>query len=185
MEHNIRLEILLPHSREHVWQALTEADVLGAWFMPNDFKPELHYAFTFHMKPQRGWDGLTHCEVIALDPLHRLAYTYRGKASGEKTLACAGINSQQANRAVKGIFTELDTVLQFTLLPEYGNDGTEQTRLVLEHTGFRGPKLMLVSLVMGWGWRKMLRRLSVVLAQCSPAMTIQPLPGGETFQARS
>src|SRR5689334_11296747 len=102
MEHTIRLERLLPYSCEQVWNALTEADTLGKWLMPNNFKPELHREFTFHMKPQRGWDGITHCEVIELEPLQRVAYTYRGEASGEKTLACAGIHSSQADAVGKG-----------------------------------------------------------------------------------
>ncbi len=171
MEHTIRLESLLPYSPEQVWRVITEADLLAAWLMPNDFEPELLREFTFHMKPQRGWDGMTYCQVTELEPFRRLAYTYRGRASGEKTLACAGIHSRHADSAVKGIFTELDTVLSFTLTPEYSCDGAEQTRLVLEHTGFKGIKLMLVSLVMGWGWRKMLRRLSTVLDRLDPAPT--------------
>jgi uncharacterized protein YndB with AHSA1/START domain len=131
--------------------------------MDNDLVPELHREFTFRMKPQRGWDGLTHCEIIALDPLHHIAYTYRGEASGEKPLACAGINSRVADAAAKGIFAELDTVLSFTLTPERSAEGIEQTRLVLDHTGFKGFKLIIVSFIMGMGWQKQLRKLSTLL----------------------
>ena len=167
MQRTIRIERLLPYPREHVWRALTDAQTLGAWFMPNDFEPTLHHAFTFRMKPQRGWDGITHCEVIELEPMSRLAYSYRGRASGEKTLACAGIRSRHADAAAKGIFTDLDTVLRFTLVPDDASDVQPQTRLVLEHSGFRGARLIVVSFVMGRGWEKLLRRLSAVLA--SPA----------------
>src|SRR5262249_54102708 len=121
------------------------------------------HEFTFHMKPQRGWDGLTHCQVIEQEPLHRVAYTYRGEASGEKPLACAGIDSRAADTAAKGIFAELDTVLHFTLTPEQGGDGSENTRLTLEHTGFKGFKLVIVSFIMGSGWHKVLGRLSTAL----------------------
>jgi uncharacterized protein YndB with AHSA1/START domain len=139
--------------------------------MSNDLAPEIGHAFTFQMKPQRGWDGITHCEVIELEPMRRLAMTYRGKASGEKTLACAGIHSNQADAAAKGIFTELDTVLRFSLAPEYACDGSEQTRFVLEHTGFTGLQQVAVSFVMGWGWQKLVRRLTAVLDR-----QVQPKP---------
>jgi len=33
----------------------------------------------------------------------------------------------------------------------------------MEHTGFKGIKLMVVSLIMGYGWSKLLRRLSATL----------------------
>lgn len=166
MERNIRIQRLLPHPVARVWRALTDASVLSSWLMPNDFVPLVGHQFTFSMKAQRGWDGLTHCEVIELDPPALVAYSYRGKASCEKTLSCAGIQSEKAKAAVKGIFTELDTVLRFRLSPEVACDGTEKTRLTLEHTGYRGLKLILVSYVMGAGWKKILdRRLPAALAR--------------------
>ncbi|MEW6402539.1 MAG: SRPBCC domain-containing protein [Chloroflexota bacterium] len=132
--------------------------------MENDFAPILHHQFTFRMKPQRGWDGITHCEVLELEPLKRVAFSYRGRASGEKTLSCAGIDSERTKAAVKGIFTDLDTMLRFTLTPEAACDGQEKTRLLMEHTGFKGLKLVLVSYVMGAGWKKILdHRLPPVL----------------------
>src|SRR5258708_12639742 len=137
MERNIRIERILPYSCEKVWDGLKDQRILGAWFMANDIKPELHYEFTFHMKPQRGWDGMTYCEVIELEPLHRLAYSYHGRASGEKTLACARIDSPYANAAVKNVFTEIDNVLPFMLTPAPLCYRARETRLVLEHTGFK------------------------------------------------
>jgi uncharacterized protein YndB with AHSA1/START domain len=147
--------------RAQVWRALTDAEQLGRWFMPNDFQPELERDFTFRMKPQRGWDGVTWCRVLELEPERRLAYSYRGQATGEKTLACAGVRSETAKQAARGIFTELDTVLRFTLDDEPGGG----TRLTLEHAGFAGLKLVLVSLVMGMGYRRsVLPRLARLLA---------------------
>ncbi|MBI1281544.1 MAG: SRPBCC domain-containing protein [Anaerolineaceae bacterium] len=163
MEHNIKIERLLPYSHEQVWQAITDQKILSSWFMPNDFVPKLHQEFQFQMKPQRGWDGLTHCEVIELEPGKRIAFTYRGEATGEKALACANVHSRSADKVGKNIFTQLDTVLSFTLTPEYTCGGVEQTQLVMEHTGFKGLKLMVISLIMGYGWRKVLKRLSMVL----------------------
>ncbi len=48
------------------------------------------------------------------------------------------------------MFAELDTVLSFTLIAK--PDGG--TTLKLDHTGFKGFKLVLVSFIMGMGWKK-------------------------------
>ena len=171
MERTIKLERLLLYPPDMVWKAITDARTLGSWFMEGDIEPKLHHEFMFRRPPQRGWDGLTYCEVIELESEQRIAYTYRGKASGEKTLACAGIHSDAADTVGKNIFTELDTVLRFTLTPDATCDGKIQTHLTLEHSGFKGFQLMVVSLVMGYGWSKLLRKLPIVL---------EAMSGGET-----
>lgn len=68
MTRTIKLKTFLPYTQDKVWNALTDSNMLGSWFMQNDIKPELGYHFTFRMKPQKGWDGITHCEIIALEP---------------------------------------------------------------------------------------------------------------------
>ena len=153
MKRTIKLKTVLPYAPEKVWQALTDARLLGSWFMENNIKPELDHYFTFRMAPQKGWDGITHCEIIAIEPLKHIAYTYRGEATGEKALACAGIHSDAANKITKGIFTKLDTVLSFMLEPTCGG-----TILSLQHSGYSGLKLIIVSLVMQMGWKKQLRK---------------------------
>ena len=153
MQRTIRLATTVPHAPDQVWRALTEPELLGSWFMANDIAPKLHHRFTFRMAPQKGWDGVTHCEVISLDPGRHLAYTFRGEATGEKALACAGIHSDAAGKLTKGIFTALDTIVSFTLEPTCG-----RTTLRLEQSGYRGMKLVLVSFIMQRGWKKQLRR---------------------------
>jgi len=159
MERAVRIKSYLPYTQEQVWRALTDAKLLGKWFMENDLTLALEQEFTFRMAPQKGWDGITYCTITALEPLKHIAYTYKGYASGEKTLACAGIHSETADRAVKGIFAQLDTVLSFKLTPICGG-----TTLEMEHTGFKGLKLVIVSFVMGMGWKKQLnKKLPLVL----------------------
>lgn len=185
MQRNIRIERVFPYAPAQVWKAITEPRALGAWFMENDFESRLHHEFKFRMKPQRGWDGLTHCEVLELEPMHRVAFSYRGEATGEKTLACAGIRNDTAAKAAKGIFTQLDTVLSFTLAPERLCDGTEHSRLVLEHTGFRGFGLVVVSFVMDFGWRSVLKRLTPVLDALAHSKPLPLRPGVADTLARS
>lgn len=143
----------MPYSPEKVWLALTDSKLLGSWFMSNDIDPKPGHHFTFRMRPQKGWDGITHCEIISVEPHKHISYTYRGEATGEKALACAGIHSDTADNMTKNIFTKLDTVLTFKLEPTCGG-----TVLYLKHAGYKGLKLIIVSLIMQMGWKKQLRK---------------------------
>ena len=161
MTRTIKLKTFLPHEQDKVWRALTEPKLLASWFMENNIEPVQGYYFTFRMKPQKGWDGMTHCEIIGVKPQEYIAYTYRGEATGEKALACAGVHSETADKLTKGIFTKLDTVLNFKLEPTCGG-----TILHLEHSGYKGLKLSIISLIMQMGWKKQLRKkLPKVLEQ--------------------
>jgi len=152
MTRTIKLKIVLPYSHDKIWLALTDPKTLGSWFMENNIVPEQGHYFTFKMKPQKGWNGITHCEITAVEPQKHLAYTYRGEATGEKALACAGIHSETAGKLTKGIFAKLDTVLSFTLEPTCNG-----TILSMEHSGYKGLKLFLISMIMQMGWKKQLR----------------------------
>lgn len=153
MTRSIRLKTMLPYPPELVWRAITDADLLGEWFMKNDIQAIPGHAFTFSMKPQKGWDGITHCEITEVKPITFLSYTYKGEATGEKALACAGVHSESADKVAKGIFTRLDTELSFELEPTCGG-----CLLHLTHSGYRGLKLVLVSLIMQMGWKKQLNK---------------------------
>lgn len=153
MTRTIKLKTVLPYTQATVWQALTDSKQLGSWFMENNIEPLPGHYFTFRMNPQKGWDGITHCEIIAVEPQRYIAYTYRGQATGEKALACAGIHSDNADKLTKGIFTQLDTILSFTLEPTC--DGTI---LSMKQSGYKGLKLYIVSLIMQMGWKKQLRK---------------------------
>jgi uncharacterized protein YndB with AHSA1/START domain len=70
------LERNLPHAPAKVWRALTEGPLLTEWLMPNDFRPEVGHRFTFRSTPVPNWDGIIECEVLAVEPPSRLAYTW-------------------------------------------------------------------------------------------------------------
>jgi uncharacterized protein YndB with AHSA1/START domain len=167
MTRSIKLKTFLPYSPAAVWKALTDARLLGSWFMENDIQPKKGHEFTFRMKPQKGWDGITHCTIIDVEPEHRLSYSYRGEATGEKALACAGVHSDTADKLTKGIFARLDTVLSFTLEPTCGG-----TILSMDHSGYKGFKLAVISVIMKMGWKKQLRKK---LPRLLEQMTNQPL----------
>jgi uncharacterized protein YndB with AHSA1/START domain len=70
------LDRQLPHAPAKVWRALTEGPLLTEWLMPNDFQPVVGHKFTFRSKPVPNWDGIIQCEVLAVEPTSRLAYTW-------------------------------------------------------------------------------------------------------------
>jgi uncharacterized protein YndB with AHSA1/START domain len=142
MKRNIRIERFYAYPPERVFRALTDPAAMGDWLMKNDFQPRVGHKFEFRSKPQGKWNGITHCEVIELDAPRRVAYTWSGdNTDGTKALA--------------------KTVVRWTLTPE--NNGT---RLLLEHTGFEGFGEIMVSFILGAGWKRMMKtRLPAAVAQ--------------------
>lgn len=61
----------IPHPPEKIWRALTQPHLIGEWLMKTDFKPEAEHRFDF----QAEW-GAVNCQVIAIEPHHRLAYSW-------------------------------------------------------------------------------------------------------------
>lgn len=139
MRRDLKLERVYPYPPERVWRALTSAEALAEWLMPNDFEPRVGHKFQFRAKPGAGWDGIVNCEVLEVDEPRRLSYSWRNNF--------------------------IDTVLTFTLEPTAGG-----TRLYLTQTGFDGVKAFMVSLIMGSGWKSMLRKsLPAALARIDKA----------------
>jgi uncharacterized protein YndB with AHSA1/START domain len=64
------------HSPEKLWRALTEASLLAQWLMKNDFEPLVERKFQFRSDPVPQWDGVIDCEVLIVDPLKRLSYSW-------------------------------------------------------------------------------------------------------------
>jgi uncharacterized protein YndB with AHSA1/START domain len=119
-------EYELPHAPEKVWRALTEPELIARWLMVNDLRPIVGHRFTFKAQPLPGWDGVVQCEVLAVEPLRRLSYSWRG-------------GSDETSR--------LDTVVTWTLTPT-----ATGTRLLLEHAGFL-PANAFAFEGLGKGWR--------------------------------
>jgi uncharacterized protein YndB with AHSA1/START domain len=109
---SVVVEREMPHPPAKVWRALTQGTLLEEWLMQNDFQPELGHKFNFRAAPMPHWNGITDCEVLAVEPNRLLSYT--GNASGEE------------------MATGLKTIVTWTLTP------TERgTRVRMEQSGFR------------------------------------------------
>lgn len=141
MKRDLVLEFAYSEPSELVWQAITDSTLLSEWLMKNDFVPIVGTRCQFRMKPQPGFDGIIQCEVLEVQPPHRLVYTWDGGGLWGKT------------------------TLTWTLESFDGG-----TRLRLEHRGFQGFRPFLLSLMMGSGWKKKLNRdVSVILARLAAA----------------
>jgi uncharacterized protein YndB with AHSA1/START domain len=140
MTRTIRKELLVPQSREQVWQALTDSAALAEWMFPNDFQPRVGHRFTFQVppNPKANFAGLiVHCEVLELDPPQRLIFSW--SAGGPV----------------------VDTQVSFRL--EVAGDGT---RILFEHSGFDLSHPWAEQALRGaeFGWGKMLKQLLVFTA---------------------
>jgi uncharacterized protein YndB with AHSA1/START domain len=134
MKSKIEIETFYPHAPDRVWRALTDPAALADWLMENDFVPKLGHKFQFRAKPQPGWRGIVDCEVVALDEPKRLAYTWQGEVDGPKTM------------------------VTWTLEAAPGG-----TKVKLVHDGFTGLGGLFHKLVLGSGWKKMLRTKALVV----------------------
>jgi uncharacterized protein YndB with AHSA1/START domain len=59
----------LPEPREKVWRALTQKELLAAWLLPNDIRPEV--GAKFQLEPD------TKCEVLEAEPGRKLRWRQR------------------------------------------------------------------------------------------------------------
>jgi len=134
---------VLPHAPEIVWQALTSAELIGRWLMPNDFAPEVGRRFTFRTKPMGDWDGVVHCEVLELVPQRMLVYSWKGGARDNAKYGSV-----------------LDTVVTWTLTPVAGG-----THLRMVHAGFRSPENDFAFDAMRPGWSRILQSIPRVIAE--------------------
>jgi uncharacterized protein YndB with AHSA1/START domain len=116
-----------------VWRALTEPRLLAQWLMENDIQPIVGHKFNFRGKPMADWDGIVHCEVLEVDPPHRLVYSWQGGAEHDGSPG-----------------PRLDTTVTWTLTQTAAGG----TLLNLVHHGFHPDDYAFK--IMGQGWRSML-----------------------------
>jgi uncharacterized protein YndB with AHSA1/START domain len=134
----VRVDEFLAHPPARVWRALTDPGLLARWLMPNDFRPAVGHAFTFRTdpRPAAGFDGIVHCQVLAIEPERLLRISWRGGP--------------------------LDTTVTWTLVPE--GRGT-RLFLVHDGFDPGDPGQQLTRRILGQGWRSnVLAALQAALA---------------------
>ena len=70
------IERVFPHPAEKLCRALTESPLIAQWLLKNDFEPVAGRKFQFRSDPMPQWDGVIDCEVLVVDPLKQLSYTW-------------------------------------------------------------------------------------------------------------
>ncbi|HEX4156763.1 MAG TPA: SRPBCC domain-containing protein [Acidobacteriaceae bacterium] len=73
---SVVIERTFLHPPEKLWRALTEGPLLAQWLMNNDFEPVVGRRFQLRHDPVPNWSGIIDCEVLLIDPLQRLSYTW-------------------------------------------------------------------------------------------------------------
>ena len=127
----------MPHPAEKIWRALTTPELIQEWLMQNDFQAVAGHRFRFRAKPMPGWSGVTNCEVLEVDPPHRLVYSW-----GDGTESDSGLR----------------TVVTWTLTSVDGG-----TVVRMEQSGFR-PEDEANYQGAGYGWQRFVGGLERVAA---------------------
>ena len=70
------VERVFPHPPEKLWRALTESPLMAQWLLKNDFEPVVGRKFQFRQPPVPNWDGAIDCEVLVVEPIKRLSYSW-------------------------------------------------------------------------------------------------------------
>jgi uncharacterized protein YndB with AHSA1/START domain len=129
----------IPYPPEKIWRALTQPHLIEEWLMTNDFEPVVGHRFNFRADPQPYWNGVTDCEVLAVEPNVKLSYTWN--SSGDET----------ANG--------LKTIVTWTLTRTGSG-----THLRMEQSGFR-PDQQQNYRGANYGWQRNLAALEQVVAR--------------------
>lgn len=74
---SVVMERVFAHPAEKVWRALTESPLLAQWLMRNDFEPTAGRRFQFRSEPMPQWDGVIECEVVVVERLKQLSYSWK------------------------------------------------------------------------------------------------------------
>lgn len=80
------IERVFPHPPEKLWRALTESPLIAQWLMKNDFEPVVGRKFQLRADPVPNWNGIVDCEVLVVDPLKRLSYSWGSLGLGSVVL---------------------------------------------------------------------------------------------------
>lgn len=115
----LEFEYDLAEPPEKVWRALTVPELLAAWMMPNDIRPEIGNRFAF-----AGTEAAIECEILDAEPERLLRYSWR---------------EQPGNAARQD---PLDSVVTFTLARTVSGG----THLRIVHDGFAAKAMPTVAM---------------------------------------
>ena len=132
---SVVVEREIAHPPEKLWRALTQPHLMEEWLMKNDFKPAVGHHFSLRGE----WGGVLDCEVLAIEPLKTLSYTW---------------NFKHEDAAF-----DLRSVVTFTLTPT-----PTGTHLRMEQSGFRPDQKQAFGGAHA-GWKTFFEKLEQVTAR--------------------
>lgn len=133
------IERIMPHPPEKIWRALTQTPLLDQWLLKSDFQPIEGHRFHFRAPPNPHWNGLIDGQVLTVEPLERLIYSWNTAAGG------------------------LQTVVSWTLRSVH-----EGTMVRMEQSGFRPDQSGAYHGARG-GWKRFIDHLARMLLKQSPS----------------
>ncbi|MFC5531152.1 SRPBCC family protein [Cohnella yongneupensis] len=69
---DIRQTVVIKAPIQKVWDAVSTAEAIGEWFMPNNFEPKVGHEFHLDAGPF----GKSPCKVTVIDPPHKLSFDW-------------------------------------------------------------------------------------------------------------
>ena len=130
MSKEILIKRLYDYPIEKVWEAISTSEALAQWLMPNNFKLEIGYEFTFQTKPQLGFDGKIKCKVLDFQIPNKLQFSWQGGPMKKPTVVTFELETEK-----------------------------EKTLLTFTQSGFEGLiSKNLVRFILANGWRKLLNK---------------------------
>jgi uncharacterized protein YndB with AHSA1/START domain len=73
---SVVVEREMPHPPQKVWRAITQQPLVEEWLMKNDIEAVVGRRFAFRAQPMPQWDGVIHCEMLAVEPPTKLVYSW-------------------------------------------------------------------------------------------------------------
>lgn len=126
-------------------------------------KRDLKFTSTYPYPPERVWRALADSRAVAewlmpndFEPRLGHKFQFKSKPVGgwDGIVNCEVLECDPPRRLVYSWKSNmLDTVVAWTL-----ERTAEGTRLTLEHTGFAGMKALMISFVVGSGWKGILEK---------------------------
>src|SRR4051812_27749676 len=68
----IRNTFILNAPIQKVWETVSTSEGIASWFMPNNFQPQIGFAFELDAGPY----GQSHCTVKEIDPPNKLSFNW-------------------------------------------------------------------------------------------------------------
>jgi uncharacterized protein YndB with AHSA1/START domain len=103
---SVVVEREMPHPPEKIWRALTQGALIEEWLMKSDFQPVVGHRFSFRATPTPHWNGVVDCEVLAVEPNERLAYTW--SASGADAVVLKTVVTWTRSPTQKGALLRME-----------------------------------------------------------------------------